>query len=96
MPTRVVHVRLAPFDIYIGRQYAEFEQSYWANPFHIGPDGDRDEVLRKFWNMAIHSPVMLSRIRELRDKTLGCWCKDKPRQKCHGDILALLANYTTL
>ena len=27
----------------------------------------------------------MDRLPELKDKTLGCWCKP---EKCHGDVLA--------
>ena len=37
--TRVVHCKRAPFDIYIGRP------SKWANPFVIGRDGNREQVI---------------------------------------------------
>jgi hypothetical protein len=47
--TTVVHVRKKPFDVYIGRAYAEFPQSKWHNPFHIGKDGTREEVSLYFF-----------------------------------------------
>lgn len=89
MPTRVVHVRKESFDIYIGRNFAEFPASDWSNPYHEGPDGTREEVIEKFEQMLMRSPRLLARIKELKDKTLGCWCKPKA---CHGDVLARLAD----
>ena len=87
--TKVVHVRKAKFDIYIGRAYAEFDESEWHNPFVIGRDGNRKEVLEKYRKYILSRPDLMSRIHELRDKTLGCWCKP---QACHGDILAELVD----
>lgn len=87
--TRVVHVRKFPFDIYIGRAFAEFSCSIWHNPFHLGKDGNRKEVLRKYRDYVLSHPDLVARLHELKDKTLGCWCK--PKWTCHGDILAELA-----
>jgi len=91
--TRVVHVRKEPFDIYIGRAYAEFPESKWNNPFHVGFGGDRHTVIHKYWIHLQENPELLSAIAELRDKTLGCWCK--PRD-CHGDVLVALADNQSL
>lgn len=91
--TRVVHVRqakfiqFAPGNVYIGRDYQEFEDEGWGNPFHIGPDGDRAEVLRKYRKWILGNKYLLSRLHLLIDKTLGCWCKP---EDCHGDVLVEL------
>jgi len=94
----VVHVRKSLFKqghidcVYIGRNCQEFTDEGWGNPFHIGPDGDREEVLRKYQAMVMRSPKLLARIeKELRGKdlVLGCWCKP---DLCHGDVLAEIAN----
>lgn len=61
-----------------------------GNPFVIGADGSRDEVLSKHEDyifLAIrHNGADLER---LRGKDLVCCCKPK---RCHGDILFVLAN----
>lgn len=93
----VVHVRRAAFKqgapgcIYIGRNYAEFTDEGWSNPFHIGSDGDRFEVVAKHRAMVLRSPQLLARIKkELQgDIILGCWCKP---EDCHGDVYAEIAN----
>ena len=90
--TKVVHVRKEPFDIYIGRAFAEFNESDWHNPFHLGKDGDRKEVLRKYREYLLSHPDLFSRLHELRGKTLGCWCR--PKLACHGDVLAEFADIT--
>ena len=83
MPTTVVH-RRDPHDVYIGRP------SRFANPFLIGPDGTREDVIEKFREYVLAQPSMLKIIRrQLRGKRLGCWCAPKP---CHGDVLAEIAD----
>jgi len=84
MVTRVVHCKREPFDVYIGRP------SIWGNPFVIGPDGTREDVIAKYEQWLLTQPHLMARIRELRGKVLGCWCK--PFHACHGDVLARLAN----
>lgn len=90
--TRVVHVRKAEFDIYIGRAIKEFAESPWHNPFHIEYGCGRDCVLEKYEVHVRNSPELMARLGELRNKTLGCWCKDKhgAGKKCHGDVLVKL------
>uniref|UniRef100_A0A6H2A497 DUF4326 domain-containing protein n=1 Tax=viral metagenome TaxID=1070528 RepID=A0A6H2A497_9ZZZZ len=83
MPMLVVHCRRAKFDVYIGRP------SKWGNPFNIGQDGDREEVIRKYEEYLLNSPNLMAALPELRDKILGCWCAPKA---CHGDVLTRLAN----
>jgi hypothetical protein len=80
---RVVHCKKEKYDVYIGRP------SKWGNPFEIGKDGTRTEVIEKFRNYITSSPELLRQLPELEGKTLGCWCKPSP---CHGDVLVELAN----
>lgn len=81
----VVHCKKAPYDVYIGRP------SIWGNPFKVGKDGTREEVIAKYWKWLYDThPTLVGRIRkELRGKVLGCWCAPKA---CHGDVLAEIAN----
>lgn len=92
-------------NVYIGRKGIVFieingkkqrypgQDSIWANPYKIGSDGDREEVLKKYaryiTRRLIEEPGLLKKLRELKGKTLGCWCKP---QRCHGDILIKMAN----
>jgi hypothetical protein len=82
--TRVVHCN-EPHDIYIGRP------SKWGNPFHIGPDGSRDEVIAKYAEWIKTQPHLLWLLSELKGKTLGCYCKPAA---CHGDVLVALIEET--
>lgn len=75
---KVVHCKKEPHDVYIGRP------SKWGNPFSIGKDGNREQVIEKYKDWIINQPELMKSLPELKDKTLGCWCSPKP---CHGDIL---------
>lgn len=82
--TKVVHCKKEPYDVYIGRAVSGLKGSIWANPFKIGPDGDRDEVIEKYHKYILSKPELLAQLESLRGKTLGCWCSP---QKCHGHVL---------
>jgi Domain of unknown function (DUF4326) len=80
---RVVHVKRAAYDVYIGRP------SPFGNPFVIGRDGDRAAVIARYRAWLLAQPALVERVRrELADKVLGCWCAPLP---CHGDVLADIA-----
>ncbi len=78
--TRVVHRYREAYDIYIGRG------SKWGNPFVIGRDGNRIEVINKYREWIIKQEVMKD-LGELEGKVLGCYCAPL---KCHGDVLVEL------
>ena len=70
--------------IYVGRP------SWWGNPYRIGRDGTREEVIEKFRQYAIKKlEVTPDWLDKLRGKDLICWCAPK---SCHADILLELAN----
>ena len=73
----VVHCKKDKYDVYIGRP------SQWGNPFEIGKDGTRSEVIKKYKNYA-REKFSKSELLELDGKILGCYCRPK---KCHGDAL---------
>lgn len=87
----VVHVSRSPYDVYIGRAMPRrgLKASRWANPFRIGPDGTRDEVIDKYAEWLDAQPELLACLPELAGKVLGCWCAP---ERCHGDVLIDLAN----
>ena len=70
-------------DVYIGRP------SKWGNPFEIGRDGTRSEVIAKYREYILNQPELLNSLDTLAGKRLVCWCKPKP---CHGDVLVQLIN----
>lgn len=90
--TRVVHCNKEDYDIYIGRP------SKWGNPFTHKQDGktlakyivkSRKEAIKAYkkWITTGEGRYLLNDLPELKDKTLGCWCKPLP---CHGDVLVEL------
>lgn len=78
----VVHCKKSSYDVYIGRP------SKWGNPFVIGPDGTREEVIEKYEKWLLQQPELMASLHELKGKTLGCWCSPKA---CHGDVLVKYA-----
>ena len=83
MKTRVVHCKKEPYDVYIGR--SSNPKDIWGNPFVIGRDGNRDQVIEKYRQYLLTNHALRARIEELRGKVLGCWCK--PNNACHGDVI---------
>jgi hypothetical protein len=81
--TRVVHCKKERADVYIGRP------SKWGNPFEIGKDGARQDVVSKYRAWIQTQPQLIEALPSLRGKALGCWCA--PRE-CHGDVLKELAD----
>lgn len=77
------HVYLAGTSVYVGRP------SKWGNPFVIGRDGSREEVIEKYRKWLKTRPHLLAALPELRGKDLVCWCAPKP---CHADVLIGEAN----
>lgn len=81
--SKVVHHKHADCDVFIARP------SKWGNPFHIGRDGTRDEVIAKYRRWILKQPELMADLHELRGKILGCHCYPK---RCHGEVLVELAN----
>jgi len=80
----VVHCKRDEFDVYIGRG------TKWGNPYIIGRDGDRKEVIDKYRQyIVMRRKDLLNDLEELKGKRLGCWCAPKA---CHGDVLIDLIN----
>jgi len=79
--------------IYIGRAMPRYglKESKWCNPYKIGKDGTREQVIEKYrLNILFKSQNCIGYdITELTGKDLICWCHPLP---CHGDILLALAN----
>lgn len=90
-------------NIYIGRAGVIFinnerypkQSSIFCNPFKIGRDGNRNEVLDKYKDYIIkkldNDINLRNELMKLKDKNLGCWCAPDP---CHGNILLdLISKY---
>lgn len=70
--------------VYIGRP------SKWGNPFAIGKDGTRPEVIIKYREWLMGKPLLIASVKkELKGKDLVCFCAPAP---CHGDVLLEIAN----
>lgn len=80
--TIVVNVRKTPCDVYIGRG------SPFGNPFIIGKDGTREEVIEKyekyFYEKIVEDDHFLQQVISLYSKRIGCYCAPLA---CHGDII---------
>lgn len=65
--------------VYIGRG------SPYGNPYRIGKDGNRDEVISKYETYLRSNPALQALVlSRLKGKNLSCYCSPKP---CHGDVL---------
>lgn len=70
--------------VYVGRG------TPFGNPFRIGRDGTREQVIAKFQTMVDSNPKLQQSIKTcLRGKDLICHCSPLP---CHADILLAIAN----
>ena len=70
-------------NVYIGRacHYVSVGASEWSNPYTVKKYG-REECIEMYREYVIKEKG--DRIKELKGKVLGCWCKP---EKCHGDVL---------
>jgi len=86
MNTKLVNYRTHNFDkskiIPIDRR------SPFGNPFIIGRDGTRKDVIIKykkyFYKKLEDNCIFKMAVEKLKGKTLGCWCVPK---SCHGDVI---------
>jgi hypothetical protein len=69
--------------VYIGRP------SKWGNPFVIGRDGSRAEVIAKYRVWIVTQPQLMGALDELHGRDVVCWCTPLA---CHGYVLVELAN----
>lgn len=88
---KVVHCKQESYDYYIGRP------SKFGNPFShkYGTAAQylvdtREEAIQRFEEWFLAQPELVKAAKkELKGKTLGCWCKPLD---CHGDVLLRIAN----
>ncbi|WP_128610198.1 DUF4326 domain-containing protein [Pseudomonas fulva] len=97
IPTRIINLKITKvsnkdagdhYDVYIGRG------TLWGNPYQMGKEGTREEVIAKFAydfeKRFLKLPEKFDEnIEKLRGKTLGCHCKPAA---CHGDVIANYLN----
>ena len=75
--------------IYIGRFHRRWGRSIWGNPYKLGEDGTREEVLEQYRGYLKQNYKLMDALPALKKqvqagKVLGCWCKP---EDCHGDVL---------
>ncbi len=78
---RIVNKYKEKYTHYIGRG------SIFGNPFRIGKDGNRTEVIEQYAHYLSRPEAMIivDRIYDLpEDAILGCYCHPKA---CHGEII---------
>ena len=90
--TQVVNLYKQDYDVYIGRA-GRGKNGYFGNPFTLKkgqPKGSTLEQYKEyFYNRIKTDPKFKKKIHQLKDKTLGCFCKPHP---CHGDIIVEYLN----
>lgn len=68
----------------------------WGNPFRIGEDGTREEVIAKYrkalWLQIKSGNQSLEQLAALKGKDLYCWCAP---EACHGDVLQSAARWAS-
>jgi len=90
--TKTVNIRCSDYDVYIGRA-GKGQDGYFGNPFRLRAGEDRSATIQRyrkyFYERLETDPEFKCRVHELKDKTLGCFCKPYP---CHGDVIAEYLN----
>lgn len=87
-------------DVYVGRGCFQGghkrKPSIWGNPYKIGmvDINEVGDAVLAYWKW-IHLPEqahLRDQIPTLKGKVLGCHCKKKGTEPCHGDVPLYLAN----
>jgi hypothetical protein len=82
--------------VYVGRAMYRggwrLAASPLANPFRIGVDGNREEVIATYRDHLLGRADLLALLPDLRGKRLGCSCNPLP---CHADVIAELTDQVT-
>lgn len=79
--------------VFINKQRYPTYSSKFANPYKIGKDRTRKEVISKYKDYInqkiLNDKIYKNELLSLKGKNLGCWCYP---EKCHGDVLLELIN----
>lgn len=74
--------------VFINKKRYPTNSSIFANPFKIGKDGTREEVIIKYKEYIIkkieNGEILVEQLLALKGKKLGCWCYP---EYCHGNVL---------
>lgn len=79
--TTIINLKNEKCDVIIDRT------SPFGNPFKIGVDGDRQQVIekyRKYFYNKLKDDEFRGKVEKLKGLRLGCWCKP---HRCHGDVI---------
>jgi len=94
MSIKIVNIRSKePYDFYLGRENKTYrvKHSIFANPYVIGKDGDRAEVIEKyktyFLDRVEKDPKFRNAALKLNNSTCACWC-NFPHEDCHLRIIS--------
>lgn len=90
--TTVAHISRQPAHVEASKVLYVGRPSDYGNPYKIGRDGDRDEVILKFkawWLHPSQEALRKRALHECKDKTLLCWCFP---EACHADVIAEYIN----
>lgn len=83
----VVNLKKDQYDVYIGRA-GKGQDGYFGNPFVVSATTSREKAISEFElyarNRLVTDAEWAKRIKELKGKRLGCFCKPLA---CHGDVL---------
>ena len=70
--------------VYVGRGRG----SRWGNPFKIGRDGNRDQVIELYrqwlWREIKAGRITRDDLRSLAGRDLICWCAPN---RCHAEVI---------
>jgi uncharacterized protein DUF4326 len=84
--TKVVNIKYDKDSTYCARG------TIFGNPFLIGRDGNREEVIEKYkiwFNFLLKDERFVKELLKLKNKRIGCFCKEPDKEiACHLDILA--------
>ena len=68
----------------------------WGNPFRIGRDGTREEVIARYradlWHRIRAGEIALEELAAIDGCWYACWCLPRP---CHGLVLARAAAWAS-
>lgn len=81
---KIVQCQKEEYDYYCGRP------SVYGNPYIIGPDGNRNQVIEKyrtyFLDKIKRDKDFEKEVLKLKDSIISCWC-DYPKEDCHCRII---------
>ena len=88
---RIVNLKHEPGAVARGAVRID-RRTAWGNPFVVGRDGTRDEVIARYrielWRQIRSGEIALADLAAIAECDYACWCA--PR-RCHGEVLARAA-----